>query len=152
MARMSVRFGLCRGVLVSALLAATLAGCGASAPSSALPAGAASQMRAQLDRVRTSAASGDPRAANNALDAFAADVAQQRSSGRLYASEFAAIETGIARARHRIAVEGVPPSAPATTTPVTPQPTGPPAATPPGEGKDHGKPKGDGKGKGHGKG
>ncbi|MGI8429352.1 MAG: hypothetical protein ACR2OB_08625 [Solirubrobacteraceae bacterium] len=140
---------------VAALLAAMIAGCGSSASQPPVPAGVASQMRAHLAQVRNAAAGGDLPGPLTALDAFAADVARQHTAGHLTGSEYPALETGIARARQRIAVSVRAPSplVPHTSTSTT-SPTVSPAPPDHGHGHGHGDDKGKGKGtgKGHGKG
>jgi hypothetical protein len=107
------------GTLV-ALAAAALAGCGTAGSTPAVPTSAAAEMDTHLKAVQSSADRDDRAGASAELNAFAGDIARARSAGELSGSEYAALETGIARTRARIGVElaATPPAS--TTTPATP--------------------------------
>ncbi|HEX3875015.1 MAG TPA: hypothetical protein VHW26_12760 [Solirubrobacteraceae bacterium] len=152
---------------VLATAAGLVGGCGSSQAPPAISAGAASQMTSHLREVRTAAADHDRAGATKELDAFAADVARQRAAGHLTAATYAALETGIGRARTRIGVEVSAPAPVATTTPAVAAPAGTTTVAvtptpvvgvvrvgpvgPVGPGKGHA-PGGGGKAKGHGPG
>jgi hypothetical protein len=108
-------------------------------------------MDSHLNEVANAAGAHDQAKATTELDAFAADVAREKSAGHLTAAAYAALETGIARARARVAVDVTPIVTPAL--PAAPMPTvSSPAPTPSvdvrpakglggpgkGRGKDHG--------------
>jgi hypothetical protein len=132
-----------------ALTAALVVGCGSGQATPTLSGGVASVMSAHLKNVAAAAGRQDPAGATREIDAFAADVAQQDAAGHLSKSDYAALETGIARTRGRIGVEVVAPT-PSTPTPVSVAPSPPVAQTvvqsPVGSG--NAKIRGDGKGRG----
>jgi hypothetical protein len=165
------------GALVA--VSVTIAGCGSAQRTATVSAAGVAEMDAHLAAVESSAADHDRVRATTELNGFARDVARARSSGALTSSVYAALETGIARARDRIEVEVVAlaPVAQTTTTAPTPlasatpapstQPAaaqpgpgvkpgkiraGPTGAKGPGPGRTPGKGPGGGRGKGHGKG
>lgn len=133
------------------LLSATLLACGSSEPPRALPADAASKMRAQLAAVRSAANAGDRAQATRALDAFAAAVSRERSAGNLPAAMSAKLEQAISRTRERIVAEVAAPAPVPPPAAVAPPPAAPPAARPPargGKGASKGKDAGKSKGRG----
>jgi hypothetical protein len=102
------------------LSAGLLCGCGSSHATPRLSAAAAAQMDSHLREVETAALAGEATTATGELNAFATDVARQKASGELTSAVYAALETGIGRARARIGVEVAPPPAAAATTATTP--------------------------------
>jgi hypothetical protein len=111
-------------------LAATLVACGSS-QGPVLPSADRAQMDTHLAELQTSAGQHDVAGATRQLDAFAGDVARAKSAGRLTATAYAALETGIARSRARIGVDVVaPPAAPTTTTPAVATTTQAPTPAP----------------------
>ena len=128
------------------LAAGVVAGCGSAAQQ---PTGLSSQsagtLRSQLAAVASDAARGDRAGALTALSAASAEVG--RDASKLTPGERAALSTGIARLRSRIAATvKAPPATPATPTTATTQststpapPPAPPGAGPKGQGPpDHG--------------
>ena len=123
--------------------AAVVAGCGGSSPSDAggLSATQRQALIAQLEVVRTAAATRDRDATHAAIGRFRQSVGHLRRTGALTASQARALRIGAARIVSRFDSDN-PAPAPATT-----QTTPAPAPTPPpGQAKKKHKP-----GKGHGK-
>lgn len=144
--RMPRMAGPARGLVVCALLGAAAPGCGGGSSPPVPSADAAARLRAELSELHRAADGGDVAGATRALDAFAATVAQERAAGRLTAPRYAALETGIARARARIVLDVRAPAAPAAPAPTTATPVAPAV----GKGGAHGKGKPERKAKGHG--
>ena len=123
--------------------AAVVAGCGGSSPSDAGLSGAQRQaLVAQLEAVRTAAATRDRGATHAAIDHFRQSVGHLRRTGALTAPQARALRIGAARIVSRFDSDN-----PAPATPVVTQ-TAPAPAPPPGQAKKEKKHK---PGKGHGK-
>ena len=140
-------------VLIVALAAVVLGGCGSGEP--VLGKGSADELHAQVAAVRAAAADGDQAKALQALDGLADEVRKLQDGGSLAAADATALRRGIGRAKRKVRDE-VAPAATATPTPTataTAQPTATPApAEPPAKAKGNKEkgPKGKGKkGKGH---
>ena len=135
-------------VLIVALAAAVLGGCGDQAP--VLSKGSADELHAQVAAARTAAADGDREKALEALEALAGQVRDLQDGGSLAAADATSLRRGIGRARRKVRAE-VAPAATATAT-ATPEPTPTATAAPPKPVKPAKPGKGNGKAKGHGKG
>ena len=122
-------------------------------------------MTTHLRNAAAAAGSQDRAGATREIDAFAADVAQQKAAGHLSQADYTALQTGIGRTRTRIAAElpaaaavVSPPATPATVAPATAAPSAPVqqiVVQGNGDGKvkiggDGGRAKGDGKANGGG--
>ena len=125
--------------------AAVVAGCGGSSPSDAggLSAAQRQALVAQLEAVRTAAATRDRGATHSAVDRFRGSVAHLRRTGALTASQARVLRIGAARLVSRFDSDNPAPVVPAVT-----QTTPAPAPAPPGQAKKEKNPK---PGKGHGK-
>jgi hypothetical protein len=111
-----------------ALAATLLAGCGSGHATPTLPGSAASVMTTHLRNAAAAAGSQDRAGAAREIDAFAADVSQQKAAGHLSQADYAALEAGIGRTRSRIAAElpvVTPPATPAAVAPVAAAPSAP---------------------------
>jgi hypothetical protein len=138
------------GVLIVALAAVALGGCGGEEPT--LSKSSADELHAQVAAVRNAAADRARAGALEALDGLAGQVRDLQAGGSLAKADAAALRRGIGRARRRVREEVAAPEPAATATPT-------PTATPPEEQGDQGEPgtgndeqKGKGETEGHGRG
>jgi hypothetical protein len=129
---------------IVALASLAVAGCGSDPQ---LGAGAAGELRSDVDAVRAAAGEGDRAGALRALDRLAGRIDRAEADGELAACDASALRQGVRRAK-RQAEREVPEPAPEA----TPEPTATPEPVPTAEpGKKPKPPKGESRGKGHGR-